>query len=169
MDSISQILGQWHRERPDLDVTPMGLIGRVLRLSRQLTAEMEKTFETFGLTPAGFDVLATLRRSGPPYALSPGALLDSMMVTSGTMTHRVDLLVKAGLVERSPNPDDRRSFIISLTEEGFAVIERAVEAHVATQTRLVALLPAAERRQLDSLLGDFLVRIEGVASEESEQ
>lgn len=160
MDRVDDILAQWNRERPDLDVAPMGLIGRISRLAQHLGREMEKTFARHGLNYASFDVLATLRRSGPPHALSPGDLSATMMITSGTMTNRVDQLEKAGLVERRLNPDDRRSFIVSLTEKGFTTIDAAVTDHVATQTRIVETLAPDERAVLNALLSKFLVGFE---------
>ncbi|MEO5326064.1 MarR family transcriptional regulator [Mesorhizobium sp. CC13] len=160
MDRVDDILAQWNRERPDLDVAPMGLIGRISRLAQHLGREMEKTFARHGLNYASFDVLATLRRSGAPYALSPGDLSATMMITSGTMTNRVDQLEKAGLVERRLNPDDRRSFIVSLTDKGFATIDAAVTDHVATQTRVVEMLTPDERAVLNALLSKFLVGFE---------
>ncbi|MGO4737861.1 MarR family winged helix-turn-helix transcriptional regulator [Bosea sp. 2KB_26] len=161
MDHVDGILAQWNRERPDLDVTPMGLFGRLKRLSQHLGREMEKTFAEHGLNSASFDVLATLRRSGPPYSLSPGDLLATMMITSGTLTNRIDQLEKAGLVERTHNPEDRRSFIISLTERGFATIEAAVTAHVATQARLSSVLSLGENAALNALLSKYLAGFEG--------
>jgi DNA-binding MarR family transcriptional regulator len=165
MDRVDEILRQWRRERPDLDVAPMGLIGRLNRLARQLSREMEQTFRAHGLNAASFDVLATLRRSGPPYALSPGRLMATMMITSGTMTNRIDQLERAGLVARTANPDDARSFIVSLTEAGFAAIDAAVTDHVATQARLVARLPEADRPLLDRLLRRYLLTFEGEGDE----
>lgn len=160
MDRVDDILAQWRRERPDLDVAPMGLIGRLSRLAGHIRREMEKTFQAHGLNGASFDVLATLRRSGPPYALSPGDLVAAMMVTSGTMTNRVDQLEKAGLVARAGNPEDGRGVIISLTGKGFALIEAAIGAHAATQARLVAVLSPTERAALDALLGRYLAAFE---------
>ena len=160
MDHVDRVVAQWNKERPDLEVAPMALIGRIKRLSLRLTREMEKTWADYGLNAASFDVLATLRRAGPPYALSPGDLMASTMVTSGTMTNRIDQLQKAGLVERRQSPEDRRSFLISLTDEGFRVIDAAVEAHVETQAQLVSGLSKAERRQLDALLRSFLLDFE---------
>ncbi|MBI3452958.1 MAG: MarR family transcriptional regulator [Rhodospirillales bacterium] len=162
MDGVDRILAQWNRERPDLDVAPMGLIGRIKRLSLHLSREMDKTFAAHGLNGASFDVLATLRRSGPPYRLSPGDLLATMMITSGTMTHRIDLLEKAGLVKRIHNPDDGRSVIIALTDKGFSIIDAAVTAHVKTQTALTSDLPAKDRAILDELLSKFMGRFEKV-------
>ena len=160
MDHVDKILAQWQAERPDLDVAPMGLVGRVKRLNAVLVQGMEKTWAEFGLNGASFDVLATLRRSGEPYSLSPGDLIASTMVTSGTMTNRIDQLKKAGLVERIPNPDDGRGFFISLTEKGFDVIDRAVTEHVATQHRLTSGLSKAKQRELDRLLKEFLKGLE---------
>ncbi|AVA23356.1 MarR family transcriptional regulator [Rhizobium sp. CB3171] len=156
MDRIDKILAQWKRERPDLDTTPMGLIGRLGNVAHHLGREMERTFAQFGLNRATFDVLATLRRSGMPYALSPSDLMAAMMVTSGTMTNRIDQLEKAGLVARSVNPEDARSFLVSLTEKGFALIDSAVAAHVETQTRLVSGLSEEEKAALNTLLGKYL-------------
>ena len=160
MDHVDRILEQWNRERPDLDVAPMGLLGRIARLRTHLAREVEQTLAAHGLNSATFDVLATLRRSGPPYALSPGDLLATTMVSSGTMTNRLDQLEKAGLVARAHNPEDRRSVIIALTEKGRAVVDEAVTAHVANQHRLVETLSSEERKQLDGLLRTFLGRFE---------
>lgn len=153
MDHVEQITRQWEQERPDLDVTAMGLIGRLARLYLAYSAEMQKTFAGFGLNSAKFDVLATLRRAGNPYVLSPGDLLKATMVASGTMTNRIDRLVADDLVERKVNPEDSRSFLIGLTPKGLLLIDRAIEAHVATQTRLVSGLSAAEIAQFKELLG----------------
>lgn len=160
MDRVDDILAQWNRERPDLDVAPMGLIGRIRRISQHLAREMEKTFAAHGLNGASFDVLATLRRAGPPYELSPGDLLATMMITSGTMTNRIDQLEKAGFVARTQNPDDGRSVIISLTDKGFAVVDAAVTAHVATQARLTSLLSPQDFAALNGLLSKYLIGLE---------
>jgi DNA-binding MarR family transcriptional regulator len=160
MDAVDRIIAQWRRERPDLDVGPMALIGRMNRLSQHLSRAMGDTFARFDLNGSSFDVLATLRRSGPPYALSPGDLAAAMMITSGTMTNRIDQLERAGLVERRPNPEDGRSVIIALTDRGFAVIDTAVDAHVETQARLTQALTEDEQAILDGLLGRFLAAFE---------
>ena len=161
MDHVEAVLAQWSRERPDLDVAPMGLIGRVKRLSHHLYQEMEKTFAEHGLSLASFDVLATLRRSGEPYRMSPSELMTFTMVTSGTMTNRIDQLVKSGYVVRSKNPADGRSFLIELTDQGFAVIDAAVTDHVETQHRLTGCLASGDFQQLNRLLGKFLAALEG--------
>lgn len=160
MDHVDKIIAQWQQERPDLDVAPMALIGRIKRLTQYLGREMEKTWAKHGLNAASFDVLATLRRSGKPYSLTPSELIGSTMVTSGTMTNRIDQLAKVGFVERVPNPSDGRGFLIALTDRGFAVIDEAVTEHVATQERLVTGLSSQAREQLDGLLRSFLANIE---------
>ncbi|OJT95464.1 MAG: MarR family transcriptional regulator [Rhizobium sp. 63-7] len=160
MDHVDRILDQWRRERPDLDVTAMGILGRMKRLSTHLSREVEAVLQQNGLSSSSFDVLATLRRSGAPYRLSPGDLLATTMVTSGTMTNRIDQLEKAGLVERVVNPQDRRSVLIALTEKGFALVERTVTEHVVNQNRLVESLPADEKAMLDGLLRRLLAAFE---------
>jgi DNA-binding MarR family transcriptional regulator len=165
-DDIDRIIEQWNRERPDLDVAPMALIGRLGRLREVIYREQEKVFATFGLNSAGFDVLATLRRHGAPYALSPGALMESMMITSGTVTNRIDQLEKAGLVSREPNPEDRRSMIVALTPQGLTLINEAVAAHVENQHRLVAGLSPEERAAFNNLAQAFLDVVERPGHEE---
>ena len=160
MDHVERILEQWRRERPDIDVAPMGLVARFTRLSQILSQEMGKTWAEHGLTFASFDVLATLRRSGPPYRLSPGDLMAMTLVTSGTMTNRIDQLEKTGLVERLPNPADGRGFLIALTEKGFAVIDAAVTDHVKTQKKLVSGLSDEELADLSARLKAFLLDVE---------
>lgn len=152
MDRVDSILKQWHRERPDLRVESMGTVARIQRLSKKVTQRMEVVWAKYGLNGAGFDVLATLRRSGEPYAMSPRQLIESTMVTSGTMTNRINQLVKAGLVARVKDPDDGRGALISLTAVGLDLIDSAVNEHVATQTDLTAALTPVERERLDFLL-----------------
>jgi DNA-binding MarR family transcriptional regulator len=161
MDHVDKILEQWQRERPDLDTAPMGLLGRLGRLHAHLIRETEAVLATHGLSRASFDVMATLRRSGPPYRLSPGDLLAATMVTSGTMTNRIDQLEKQHLVERIANPGDGRSVLIGLTDKGFAVIEAAVTAHVENQHRLTAMLDVVEFQALDAHLKKYLAAFEG--------
>lgn len=160
MDAVDKILAQWNRERPDLDVGPMGLLGRLSRLRNHVSREVEAEFARHGLNLSSFDVLATLRRSGAPYRLSPSELMETMMITSGTMTNRIDQLEKAGMVERLDNPEDRRGVIIALTDKGFETVEKTVTAHVANQHRIVAPLDAYERQQLNALLAKWLAAFE---------
>lgn len=159
-DPVDKILAQWQQERPDLDVSPMGIIGRMTRLARHLERAIQETFSEFGLTLGEFDVLATLRRSGQPYQLSPTELFNTLMVSSGTMTHRVDLLEKAQLVKRIPDPSDRRSMQIVLTDKGFNLIEKAVEAHVSNEHQILNVLEESERNMLVDLLRKLLVSFE---------
>lgn len=160
MDRVDKAIKQWNQERPELDVSSMELIGRFARVYKYLGLEMTKTFSKHDLNPANFDVLATLRRSGPPYALSPNDLISSTMVTSGTMTNRIDQLAKAGLVKRIKNPDDGRSVVVSLTKAGFKLIDAAVTDHVATQDKLTSGLSKDEQKRLNTLLTKFLQSLE---------
>ena len=155
-DHVDRILAQWRRERPELDVEPMGILGRLKRLTTHIGREVDEVLLKHGLSSSAFDVLATLRRSGAPYRLSPGELLDMTMVSSGTMTNRIDQLEKAGFVERMLNPEDRRSVLIALTGKGFATVEEAVGAHVANQHRLTRNLTAEDKAEFDRLLTKFL-------------
>ncbi|WP_416408008.1 MarR family winged helix-turn-helix transcriptional regulator [Agrobacterium rosae] len=159
-DHVDRILAQWAKERPDLDVEPMGIMGRLHRLSTHLGREVEAVLLQHGLSSSAFDVLATLRRAGESYRLSPGELLAMTMVSSGTMTNRIDQLEKAGLVERIDNPEDRRSVLIALTDKGFATVDEAVTAHVANQHRLIAAVSEDDRRALNRLLKVFLADLE---------
>ena len=159
-DAVDKILAQWQRERPDLDVSPMGIIGRMGRLAKHLERAIQETFSEFSLTVGEFDVLAALRRSGQPYQLSPTELFNTLMVSSGTMTHRIDRLEQAELVRRIPEPSDRRGTRIELTDKGFNIIEKAVEAHVINEHRVLSVLEASERKALTQLLRKLLVSFE---------
>jgi DNA-binding MarR family transcriptional regulator len=155
-DGVDAILDQWSRERPELDTSPMGVFGRMTRLARLQRTASEARLSGAGINSAEFDVLATLRRSGEPYALTPSQLADAVMVTSGGMTGRVDRLVRAGLVAREQDPRDRRSVRVRLTDEGRAVVDRAVVEHLAAEEDLLAPLSARERERLTALLRKLL-------------
>ncbi len=159
-DGVDRIIGQWGRERPDLDTTAMAVFGRVYRLAKLAGDEVERVYAEYGMGRAEFDVLATLRRSGAPHQLSPGALAASMMLSTGGTTARLDRLEKAGLVQRSPDPDDRRGVLVRLTDEGRALIDKAVAAGLARQQELLAQLPAAKQQQLSALLREVLLPLE---------
>lgn len=159
MFDMDEIKAQWAQQRPDLDTKPMELIGRLIRLSAHLSQEMGETFARHGLSAASFDVLATLLRTGPPHVLSPNQLLATMMVTSGTMTNRIDQLEKEGLVSRVQNPKDKRSVMVKLTEKGRLIIDDAVTDHVDTQTRLVSVIDEHQRDDLNALLKFYLANI----------
>lgn len=159
-DHVDTILAQWAKERPDLDVEPMGIMGRLHRLATHLGRDVEAVLLQHGLSSSAFDVLATLRRAGKPYRLSPGELLAMTMVSSGTMTNRIDQLEKAGFVERIANAEDRRSVLIALTEKGFGTIEDTVTAHVANQHRLLDAISEKDKADFNRLLRTFLAGIE---------
>ncbi|MFI6154884.1 MarR family winged helix-turn-helix transcriptional regulator [Kitasatospora sp. NPDC051170] len=136
-DHVDRVVAQWGAERPDLDVSPMEVFGRLKRLHRLVSAELDRTFARHGLDAASFDVLATLKRSGPPYRLTPSGLMQSSMVTSGAVTQRLDRLEARGLVTRTRSDQDGRSREVALTPEGHALIERALPDHLATEHRLL--------------------------------
>lgn len=160
MSQVDIILNQWIQQRPDLDVAPMGLTGRISRIGRHLERQIERVFAEHGLNLAAFDVLATLRRAGNPYRLSPGDLIANTMVTSGTMTNRIDQLVKAGYVERIENEQDGRSVLVALTAKGLKKIDAAATDHVENLHRLTGGLNDKEFKQLDRLLARYLDRLE---------
>lgn len=164
-DAVSAILAQWRRERPDLDVGAMGTIGRVKRCAALLQRRLDETFGAFGMSSWEFDVLATLRRSGAPYRLAPTALFSSLMISSGTMTHRLQRLQACGWVQRLPNPEDARSLLVQLTPAGLALIDQAVAAHVENERRILAPLKAAELAALDAQLSRLLAVLEPATPE----
>lgn len=159
-DAVERILDQWRQERPDLDLRAMGLIGRLKRCSELMQRRLDSCFAEFGLNGGEFDVLATLRRSGEPYCLAPTALFNSLMVASGTMTNRLQRLEAAGWVQRMPNPADARSMLVQLSPAGFALIERALSAHVANETRILAALTPRDMDGLDARLAALLAVLE---------
>lgn len=156
LDAVDAILEQWQNERPDLNTLPMGTIGRLKRASMLIERRLKDCFSEFGLTSWEFDVLATLRRSGTPYRLAPTALFSALMVTSGTMTHRLQSLENRCYVRRIANPEDARSLMVELTTEGFDLIDRAVTAHVANEHRILANLTEEDLVELDCLLSRLL-------------
>ncbi|CAN7639845.1 MarR family winged helix-turn-helix transcriptional regulator [Mesorhizobium sp. LjNodule214] len=157
MDRAAKAIEQWLRERPDLDVSPMAVLGRLNEASSLIARErLAPLFARFGLQSGEFDVLATLRRSGQPYALTPTELYEATMVTSGAMTNRLDRLEKAGLTLRGPHPSDRRGIVVQLTEKGLALIDEAVAAHVANEHEILAGLSGPERETLAHLLGKLI-------------
>lgn len=156
-DAVDRITAQWRHERPDLDPAPMGVIGRISRIAALVQRELEPVFAEHDLTGADFDVLATLRRSGAPYRLTPGELSRSTMVTSGGMTKRLDRLESTGMIRREPDPRDRRGKLIALTPRGRDLVDHAVEAHLDNEERLLAALPGAKRRELAALLRQLLL------------
>jgi DNA-binding MarR family transcriptional regulator len=151
-DGVDLILEQWRRERPDLDPSPIGIIGRISRLARELEQRLEVVYREHGLEPGWHDVLATLRRSGPPYRLRPTELTGALMLTSSGTTKRLDRLEQAGLIRRDPDPDDRRGTQITLTPKGLALIDDVTKAHLENERRLLSALSETEQRRLADLL-----------------
>ena len=151
-DGVDTILEQWQRERPDLDSSPIGVIGRISRLARELEARLEPVYRAHGLEPGWHDVLATLRRTGPPYQLRPTEFADALMLTSSGTTKRLDRLEHAGLITRAPDPADRRGTLITLTAKGLELIDNVTKAHLDNERNLLAALSEAEQRRLADLL-----------------
>ncbi|NQX29063.1 MarR family transcriptional regulator [Microbacteriaceae bacterium VKM Ac-2854] len=160
IDHVGRIQEQWRRERPDLDVDPQGVIGRLHRLAGHLTAELVPVYARHGLGEGEFDVLATLRRAGAPFELAPSELAAHTMVTTGAMTKRLDRLVATGLVERRLAEDDGRRRIVALTAAGRERIDAAFAEHMANERRLVDQLDAADRRALEGILTRWLTHYE---------
>jgi DNA-binding MarR family transcriptional regulator len=151
-DGIDDVLDQWRRERPDLDPAPIGVIGRVSRLARELEQRLEPVYREHGLEAGWHDVLATLRRTGPPFRLHPSDLTGALMLTSSGTTKRLDRLERAGLIARTPDPDDRRGTLITLTAAGRERIDAVTAAHLENERRLLRALTADEQRALADLL-----------------
>ncbi len=149
-DDVDDILDQWARERPDLDHSPIGVVGRTSRLARELEMRLEPVYRAHGLEPGWHDVLATLRRTAEP--MRPTDLTGSMMLTSSGMTKRLDKLEHAGLIERRADPGDRRGILIALTPKGRKLIDELTAAHLANEKRLLGALTDAEQKQLAGLL-----------------
>lgn len=158
-DGVDRILEQWANERPDLDSEAMAILGRINRTAGAAGGAMARTFARHGLTGADFDVIATLRRTGDPYELSPGELSDTLMLTSGGMTGRLKRLEGSGLVARSEDPVDGRARKVTLTPKGLRLVDSVLDAAVATQTRLLSALPQRRRQQLNDLLRELLAAV----------
>src|SRR6476469_5186994 len=155
-DDVDRIVSAWRRERPDLDVSPLEVLSRVSRLARRLDLARGRAFSGTGLESWEFDVLSALRRTGAPYELSPGQLVSETLVTSGTMTNRVDRLAARGFVERHPDPGDRRGVIVRLTDDGMTAVDRALAELVTHERELLARLEPDEQQALAALLRRLL-------------
>jgi DNA-binding MarR family transcriptional regulator len=160
-DEVDRLVEAWRRERPDLDLAPMQVLSRVTRLSHHLEAARRAAFTDHAIELWEFDVLAALRRAGAPYELSPGRLLRETLVTSGTMTNRVDRLVARDLVERLPDPGDRRGVLVRLTASGKRTVDGALASLLERERELLSTLSAPDRETLGSLLRDLLLPFEG--------
>ena len=156
-DEVDDLVDAWRRERTDLDLTPVEVFSRIGRLARHLDLARRPAFPEHGIESWEFDVLAALRRAGGDYELSPGRLIRETLVTSGTMTNRVDRLAARGFVERLPDPNDRRGVLVRLTPEGRSAVDGAFEALLDAERELLADLPARDHKQLVGLLRSLLV------------
>jgi DNA-binding MarR family transcriptional regulator len=159
-DHIDRIIAQWRIERPELNTEPMAVLGRLFRAERLSDSSLSRALAPHGLQPGWFDLLAALRRSGAPYELSPTELARATMLSSGGTTKRIDRLAESGLIERRPDPEDRRGGLVRLTRRGKAVIDRAVEAHLQNEERLLRSFTQAEIRTFDGLLRKLLRALE---------
>ncbi|QBI55835.1 MarR family winged helix-turn-helix transcriptional regulator [Streptomonospora litoralis] len=155
-DEVDGLVEAWRAERPDLDIEPLQVLSRVSRLARHLDRARRAVFTEHQLEPWEFDVLAELRRSGPPYELSPGRLLRATLVTSGTMTNRIDRLAAAGMVRRGPDPADKRGVLVRLTPEGRERVDGALADLLSYEESLLAGVSRTDRDALAALLRSVL-------------
>ncbi len=157
-DIVERVVGQWNRERPDVDVSPLEVIGRVSRLSRLVDRILAENFARYDIEAWMFDVMATLRRSGEPYELSAGQLVKQTMVTTGAMTNRIDRMEQRGLVQRVA-ADDRRKVIVRLTAEGLRLVDEVIVTHMEVEKEILAALSAGRRADLARLLKATLLHL----------
>ncbi|MBY3041895.1 MarR family winged helix-turn-helix transcriptional regulator [Rhizobium leguminosarum] len=159
-DHVDRLRRQWAVELPDLDTEPMAILGRAFRLSNLVRPSIEATFADFGLDRGEFDVIATLRRSGTPYLMTPTEIYSALMISSGGLTHRLDRLEKAGLIRREKSPRDGRSVLVALSEAGAALAEKAFRTDMASETSFLQPLDGNERETLAALLRKLIAGIE---------
>ncbi|MCA2376187.1 MarR family transcriptional regulator [Agrobacterium genomosp. 3 str. RTP8] len=159
-DHVDRLRGQWAQELPDIDTEPMAIFGRAKRLSNLLAPSIEDTFARFGLDRGEFDVIATLRRSGPPYQLTPTEMYTTLMLSSGGLTHRLDRLEKAGLIERRKSTLDGRSIVVCLAPAGIDLAEKAFREDMASEVGFLQGLNPEERKNLAALLKKLVLDIE---------
>lgn len=160
MDEVDRIVAAWERERPDVDAAPLHVLSRVSRLARHLDIARRRAFAEHQLESWEFDVLSALRRAGRPYGMTPGQLVRETLVTSGTMTNRIDRLVAQGYVERTPSPSDRRGVVVTVTERGRAIVDAALSDLLARERDLLAGLSEDEAAELGDLLRRLLAPFE---------
>ena len=159
-DRLDHIFSQWQQEAPDLDISALAVVGRVLRMARLLEKHREQVLAEYGLNVWSFDVLTTLRRQGPPYQLKPTDLYQLLMLSSGATTNRIDRLEAEGIVTRSPDPRDRRSVIVQLTPKGIALSNQVLPALLQKEKTLLATFTATETEQCVQLLRKLLVALD---------
>ncbi|GLR03855.1 MarR family winged helix-turn-helix transcriptional regulator [Vibrio hyugaensis] len=160
MDAIDRVVGQWAKEKPELDTEPMAIMGRLMRIAKHMENHVAELHKRYDLKMGEFDVLATLRRSGQPYRLTPSELISSMMLTSGAMTNRLDKLEKKGLIAREHSKEDRRSVTVELTSTGFELIDSLIELHLQAQHELMGTLNHDEKAQVNQALKLLLPQYE---------
>ena len=165
-DEVDRLVAAWQAERPDLDPSPLQVLSRISRLARHLDRARRAAFAAHGLEAWAFDVLAALRRQGPPYQLSPGALLRATLVTSGTMTNRIDRLASAGLVRRQPDPQDKRGVLVTLTSEGRLRVDAALADLLHSEETLLCGLDLGQRQVLADLLRILLAPFDAAPTED---
>ncbi|MCG9596394.1 MarR family transcriptional regulator [Vibrio sp. Isolate25] len=160
MDAIDRVVDQWAKEKPELDTEPMAIMGRLLRIAKYMETEVTQLHKRYDLKLGEFDVLATLRRSGSPFRLTPSELIDSMMLTSGAMTNRLDKLESKNLIVREHSKEDRRSVTVQLTDEGFTLIDKIIEEHAEVQHKLVKGMNSNQKRQINQILKGWQTQFE---------
>ena len=156
-DEVDALVAAWQRERPDLDVTPMHVLSRVSRLARHLDLARREAFAAHDLEAGEFDVLAALRRAGRPYELTPSQLIAANLVTSGTMTNRIDRLEQKNLVTRKPDPNDGRGVLVKLTTAGQNTVDAALTDLLERERILLAGISKSERNQLADVLREIVL------------
>jgi DNA-binding MarR family transcriptional regulator len=160
-DEVDRIVDAWKRERPDLDPAPLHVFSRISRLARHLELARRAAFSARGLEPWAFDVLSALRRAGAPYELTPGVLMSQLLVSSGTMTNRIDRLAAAGLLERDSDPSDRRVVVVRLTGPGESAVDAAMADLLEAETALLTSLPVEQRPALTDALRALMRPFDG--------
>ncbi|GAL18968.1 MarR family winged helix-turn-helix transcriptional regulator [Vibrio maritimus] len=160
MDAIDRVVEQWAKQKPELDTDPMAMMGRLMRIAKYMETKVADLHKKYDLKLGEFDVLATLRRSGKPYRLTPSELIDTMMLTSGAMTNRLDKLETKGLILREHSKEDRRSVTVQLTKDGLILIDKLIEEHADVQKSLVKSMTSAQKKQANQLLKVWLSQYE---------
>lgn len=160
MDAIDRVVNQWAKEKPEFDTEPMAIMGRLMRIAKHMENHVAELHKRYDLKMGEFDVLATLRRSGQPYCLTPSELIPSMMLTSGAMTNRLDKLEKKGLIAREHSKEDRRSVTVELTPKGFELIDSLIELHLQAQHELMGSLNSDEKGLVNQALKLLLPQYE---------
>ncbi|CAV27450.1 MULTISPECIES: MarR family winged helix-turn-helix transcriptional regulator [Vibrio] len=156
MDAIDRVVEQWAKEKPELETEPMAMMGRIMRIAKYMETQVAELHKNYDMKLGEFDVLATLRRSGKPYQLTPSELIGSMMLTSGAMTNRLGKLEAKGLIRREHSKEDRRSVSVQLTKDGLILIDQMMTEHVEMQKKLVKSLSASQKKNANQLLKAWL-------------